>query len=176
MQNVQETNLAWALIEVAKPHLNRLERNYAFVTTGAGDTFAAIHHLLKLIAVKGIPLRPRLLQLCVTWLDSYACHDEEPYLRRLIDGHLLPDAIRGLTAACVNPLSTVPKHTELLWVNHIAGRAVATCKFSGPVTPSTPNPERWNRPWSAAAIRCHDLDRGRSGDGTAVPVSSQHIC
>ena len=86
VQNVQETNLAWALIEVAKPHLNRLERNYAFVTTGAGDTFAAIHHLLKLIAVKGIPLRPSLVRLCVTWLDSYAFHDEDRHLRRLIEG------------------------------------------------------------------------------------------
>jgi hypothetical protein len=127
MQNVQETNLAWTLIEVARPHLNRLERNYAFVTTGAGDTFAAIHHLLKLIAAKGIPLRPSLVQLCVTWLDSYAFHDEEPYLRLLIEGYLLPDAIRALTAARVNPLSTTPKRTELLWVNHVTGRAVAMC-------------------------------------------------
>jgi hypothetical protein len=64
VQNVQETNLAWALIEVAKPHLNRLERNYAFVTTGAGDTFAAIHRLLTLLAAKGIPLSPNLVRLC----------------------------------------------------------------------------------------------------------------
>ena len=126
MQNVQETNLAWTLIEVAKPHLNRLDRNYAFVTTGAGDTFAAIHHLLKLIAVKGIPLRPSLVHRCVTWLDSYAFHDEEPYLRRLIEGYVLPDAIRALSAAWVNPLSTAPKRTELLWINHVTGRAVAT--------------------------------------------------
>ena len=127
VQNVQETNLAWALIEVAKPHLNVLERNYVFVTTGAGDTFAAIHHLLKLIAVKGIPLRPSLVRLCVTWLDSYAFHDEERHLRRLIEGFLLPDAIRALTAAWVNPLSASPKRTEPLWVNHVTGRAVATC-------------------------------------------------
>lgn len=126
MQNVQETNLAWALIEVAKPHLNRLERNYAFVTTGAGDTFAAIHHLLKLVAAKGIPLSPRLVRQCVTWLDSYASHEEEPFLRRLIEGYLLPDAIPALSAVCVNMLSTAPKHTEPLWVNHITGRAVAT--------------------------------------------------
>jgi hypothetical protein len=125
VQNVQETNLAWALIEVAKPHLNVVERNYAFVVTGAGDTFAAIHHLLKLIAVKGIPLRPRLVQLCVTWLDSYACHEEEPNLRRLIEGFLLPDAIRALSAALVNPLSAAPKPKELLWVNQLTGRAVA---------------------------------------------------
>jgi hypothetical protein len=126
VQNVQETNLAWALIEVAKPHLNRLERNYAFVTTGAGDTFAAIQHLLKLIAAKGIPLRPSLVRLCVTWLDSYASHEEEPYLRRLIEGFLLPDAIRVLSAACVNPLSAAPKRTEPLWINHVTRRAVAT--------------------------------------------------
>ena len=37
-----QTNLALALIEVAKPHLNVLERNYVFVTTGADGTFAAI--------------------------------------------------------------------------------------------------------------------------------------
>ena len=126
MQNVQETDLAWALIEVAKPHLNRLDRNYAFVTAGAGDTFAAIHHLLKLIAAKGIPLQPSLVQLCVIWLDSYAFHDEEPYLRRLIEGFLLPDAIRGLSAACLNPLLTAPKRTVPLWVNHATGRALAT--------------------------------------------------
>ena len=125
VQNVQEMNLAWALIEVAKPHLNVLERNYVFVTTGAGDTFAAIHDLLKLIAAKGIPLRPSLVRLCVTWLDSYAFHDEEPYLRRLIEGFLLPDAMRALTAAWVNPFSTAPKRTEPLWVNQVTRRAVA---------------------------------------------------
>jgi hypothetical protein len=127
VQNVQETNLAWALIEVVKPHLNVLERNYVFVATGAGDTFAAIHLLLKQIAVKGIPLRPSLVRLCVTWLDSYALHEEEQYLRRLIEGFLLPDAVRGLTAACVNLLSTAPKRTEPFWVSQVTGRAVATC-------------------------------------------------
>ena len=131
VQNVQETNLAWALIEVAKPHLNVLERNYVFVTTGAGDTFAAIHDLLKLIAAKGIPLRPSLVRLCVTWLDSYAFHDEEPYLRRLIEGFLLPDAIRALTAAWVNPLSTAPKRTEPAATTDLALRA--SCS---PATPS----------------------------------------
>jgi hypothetical protein len=54
--SVQGTDLAWALIDAAKPHLNSLERNYVFVTVGAGDTFAAVHQLLKLIAAKQIPL------------------------------------------------------------------------------------------------------------------------
>jgi hypothetical protein len=122
MQNVQETNLAWALIEVVKPHLNVRERNFVFVTTGAGDTFAAIHQLLKLIAAKGIPLRPSLVRLCVTWLNSYAFHDEEQYLRRLIEGFLLPDAIRALTAAWVNPYP--PTHVS-------GGPAVKGCVSVG---------------------------------------------
>ena len=69
VQSAQETNPAWALIEVAKPYLDVLERNYVFVTTGAGDTFSAIHHLLKLIAAKGIPLQPSLVQRRRVWLD-----------------------------------------------------------------------------------------------------------
>jgi hypothetical protein len=96
VQNVQETNLAWALIEVAKPHLNVLERNYAFVTIGAGDTFAAIHHVLKLIAVKGIPLPPSLKRLCVTWLDSYASHDKERHMRRLPVARCHPSSDHGM--------------------------------------------------------------------------------
>ena len=131
VQNVEETNLAWALIEVAKPRLNVLERNYVFVTTGAGDTFAAIHRLLKLIAAKGIPLQPSLVRLCVRWLDSYAFHDEERYLRGLIEGFLLPDAIRALTATRVSPLSTAPKRTEPAATTDLALRA--SC---APATPS----------------------------------------
>ena len=124
VQNVEETNLAWALIEVVKPHLKIIERNYVFVTTGAGDTFAAIHHLLKLVAAKRIPLPPRLVRQCVTWLDSYSFHDEEPYLRGLIEGFLLPDAIRALTPEYVKPLSTPPKRAEPLWFNQVTGLAV----------------------------------------------------
>ena len=53
-----EANLAWALALAAKPHLDALERNYTFVTIGAGETFAAIHTLLKWVAIKRIPVGP----------------------------------------------------------------------------------------------------------------------
>ncbi len=127
MRYVEETNLAWALIEAAKPHLNVLERNYAFITTGAGDTLAAIHHLLKLIAAKGIPLPPSLLKLCLTWLDSYAFHDEEQYLRRLIEDFLLPDAVRALTAVCVNHLRHRENIQKRFGLTKSSSRAVITC-------------------------------------------------
>jgi hypothetical protein len=95
--NVQAANLAWALIECAKPGLNARERNYVFVTVGAGDTFAAIRSLINLIAAKHIPLRPHLVQLCTTWLDAYALHEEYEHLRRLVEGFLTPDAIQAAT-------------------------------------------------------------------------------
>jgi hypothetical protein len=126
VQNVEETSLAWALIDIAKPYLNAAGRNYVFVATGAGDTFAAIHRLLTVIAAKNIPLQPRLVHQCATWLDSYAFHEEEQHLRRLIDGFLLPDAIRALTTVGASPLLTAPKRTEPLWVSHITSHAVGT--------------------------------------------------
>jgi len=71
VRNGEAANLAWALIEAAKPHLNAGERNYVFVTIGAGDTFAAIHGLINLIGGKRIPLHPHLVQLCATWLHGF---------------------------------------------------------------------------------------------------------
>lgn len=68
MQHVQETNLAWSLIDVAKPELDARERNHVFISVGAGDSFTSIRILLKLIAVKRIPVKAELVQLCDTWL------------------------------------------------------------------------------------------------------------
>lgn len=98
MRNDQEINLAWALIDAAKSHMNVGECNYAVVTVGAGDTFAAICQLLKLVAAKRIPLRPHLVQLCTTWLDSYVFHEEYDHLRGLIEGFLMPQTIQASIA------------------------------------------------------------------------------
>jgi hypothetical protein len=114
VRNVQEVNLAWDLIEAAKPHLNARERNYVFVTVGAGDTFAAIRQLLKVVAAKRIPLRLHLVRLCTTWLDSYAMHAEYEQLRRLIEGFLMPDAIQASTA--ISRVAKTPKRRPLLTV------------------------------------------------------------
>lgn len=102
VQKAAEVNLAWVLIEVAKPRLSIHERDFVFVTIGAGDTFAAIRQLLGLIFSKGIPLQPRLVHLCATWLDAYVGHDQERCLRRAIDGLLTPSTIRGATPMSTN--------------------------------------------------------------------------
>jgi hypothetical protein len=85
MQHVQETNLAWQLIEAAKPQLDARECNHVFISVGAGDAFTAVRILLKLIAIKQIPLSPRLVQLCTGWLDAYALHEDYERLRVIID-------------------------------------------------------------------------------------------
>ena len=104
--NVHETELAWALIDVAKPRMNTLERNYVFVTVGAGDIFAGVHQLLKSIAGKQIPLQPSLVMLCRTWLSAYAGHEEYDYLRNLIEGFLMPATIRASAAIRRPPPAT----------------------------------------------------------------------
>ena len=96
VRKVEEANLAWALIELAKQHLNTLDRNYAFAALGAGDTFEATHHIIKAVVAKRIPVRPEIAQQCLTWLDAYALHEQEHELHHLIESFLLPESIRGL--------------------------------------------------------------------------------
>jgi hypothetical protein len=112
--NVQGADVAWALIDAVKNDLSGLERNYVFVTLGAGDIFAAIHQLLKLIATKKIALQPHLVMLCRTWLGPYAAHEEYDYLLGLIEGFLMPNTIRA--SAVIRCLPSTPKPPPLLTV------------------------------------------------------------
>lgn len=110
--NVQEVNLAWTLIDIAKPQLNARERNYIFITVGAGDTFTAIRGLINLIAAKRIPLRPHLAKLCSTWLDCYVSHEEYGNLRQLMEGFLIAETIQASTV--VRRLTPSPNSEGLL--------------------------------------------------------------
>lgn len=111
MRNVQEAKLVWALVEAAKPHMDAGERNFVFVTVGAGDTFAAISSLINLIAAKRIPLRPQLTWLCAMWLEGYTFHDAHEHLRRVIGDFAIPNAIQASTA--IRRLSAPPKPRPL---------------------------------------------------------------
>jgi hypothetical protein len=114
VRNVREADLAWALIDVAKPHMNAGERNFVFVSIGAGDTFAAIRSLINLLAAKRIPLRPHLMQLCTAWLDAYTLHDAHEQLRRVIEDFLVPISIQA--TAAIGRRSAPPKSLPLLAV------------------------------------------------------------
>jgi hypothetical protein len=82
---VDEANLAWAVAQPAKPYLSAVERDAVFVAIGAGETFAAIRALLRSVGIKQIPLGPDLAQHCRTWSRAYSEHEDERYLRRLIE-------------------------------------------------------------------------------------------
>jgi hypothetical protein len=90
---VHEAKLAWAVAEAAKPYLSAVERDAVFVAIGAGETFAAIRQLLRSAEIKQIPLRPGLLHQCRAWLHGYFGHEDERYLRRLIEEPLIPYVI-----------------------------------------------------------------------------------
>jgi hypothetical protein len=112
VRNVQAANLAWELLEAAKPHMNAGERNYAFVNVGAGDTFAAIRSLINLVGAKRIPLPPHLVQLCATWLHGYAFHDEHEHLRGVVENLLRLNTIQASPAT--RRLATPPRPVPLL--------------------------------------------------------------
>lgn len=95
VRNIQETALAWALAEAAKSQLVVGERDVAFVAIGAGDTFGAIRHILSVVARKEIALPVPLVQMCIRWLDSYACHDEQDHLRRLMESTVIATNVRA---------------------------------------------------------------------------------
>jgi hypothetical protein len=111
---LQEINLAWALADAAKPYLCAVERNDVYVAIGAGDTFVAIRQLFKSIAMKRISLQPDLLQRCTTWLDAYVGHEEERYLRRLIENFVIPYRIQVPATVRINRLPTRPKPVRLV--------------------------------------------------------------
>ena len=100
-------------MEAAKPHMNAGERNYVFVTIGAGDTFTAIRSLVNLIGAKRIPLHPHLVQLCAAWLRGYAFHDEHENLRGVIEDVLRPNTLPVSPATMRLP---TPKPPPLLTV------------------------------------------------------------
>jgi hypothetical protein len=82
---VRETSLAWALAEAAKLHLNAVERTDVYVSIGVGETFAAIKDLITLAAGKRIALPAELVHRCHGWLDVHIGHEDERYLRGLVE-------------------------------------------------------------------------------------------
>jgi hypothetical protein len=90
---VRETSLAWALAEATRPHLNAVERSDVHVTIGVGETFVAIRYLITSAAGKRIALSARLVQQCQSWLDLHIGHEDERYLRGLLEHVLIPSAI-----------------------------------------------------------------------------------
>ena len=86
VRNVQETDLAWALIDVVGPQLSPSQRDVLFVVLGAGDSFGAIRRILETLVTASIPLIRDIATRCSAWLDSYACHELEQYLSRLLQG------------------------------------------------------------------------------------------
>jgi hypothetical protein len=99
---VDEASLAWALALTAKPRLGDSDRNDVFVLIGAGETFEAIRRLIKVVAVKHIPVKSDLALGCSSWLRGYAGHDDEESLRRHIDGFVLPGSPRFPAAIQAN--------------------------------------------------------------------------
>jgi len=93
-----ETTLAWALADAATPHLSAEERNDVHVAIGVGEAFTAIRYLITSTAGKRIILAPVLVHRCTSWLDAYVGHEDERFLRGLVEYVLAPVATRAETS------------------------------------------------------------------------------
>jgi hypothetical protein len=80
-----ERSLAWALVEATTPHLSAAQRNDVHVAIGVGEAFAAIHYLITSAADKRVTLPAELVHRCTRWLDAYGAHEDERYLRGLVE-------------------------------------------------------------------------------------------
>jgi hypothetical protein len=64
--------------------------------------------------MKRIPLRPDLVRRCTTWLRAYVGHDEERYLRCLIEDFVIPYVIRVPATVWVNGVPTIRRPVSWL--------------------------------------------------------------
>ena len=80
-----ERTLAWALVEAAAPQLSAAQRNDVHVAIGVGESFGVIHYLITSAADGHITVPAELVHRCTRWLDAYAGHEDECYLRGLVD-------------------------------------------------------------------------------------------
>lgn len=80
-----ERSLAWALVEATAPHLSTAQRNDIHVAIGVGETFVVIQYLITSAADRRITVPAELVHGCTRWLDAYAGHEDECYLRDLVE-------------------------------------------------------------------------------------------
>jgi hypothetical protein len=88
---VQETDLAWALANAASTRqsaLTKRSQRFATVQIGCRETN---------------PRRADLVQRYTTWLDAYVGHEQERYLRRLIEDFVTPYRIQVPPTVGITP-------------------------------------------------------------------------
>jgi hypothetical protein len=81
---MDETQLAWALADIANPYLSTAERHDIHIAIGIGETLAAICCLTGALDRHDLALPAALIDCFTRWLDTYAGSQEEAHLRELI--------------------------------------------------------------------------------------------
>jgi hypothetical protein len=112
-RHAHEADLAWALAPAATPQLDTVDRIEVSVAIGAGETFEAIRRLLKLVAVKHIPVKPDLVLGCIAWLHGYVGHEDEGTLRGHIEDFMITYPTQVPATVQVYQLPTTPRRRQL---------------------------------------------------------------
>jgi len=78
------TGLAWELADVAKPCLDRKQRNQVYIDIGVGDVYSAVKFLLQTVVQSQVSVGSETLGKLNLWVASYRDHPDEARLRDLI--------------------------------------------------------------------------------------------
>jgi hypothetical protein len=83
---ISDVELAWRLVEVARPCLNRRQRQLTFVELGSGDELRAIERILREVNRVRFELPPTAVSSVESWLDRYTDSGFESTFRGLVEG------------------------------------------------------------------------------------------
>lgn len=85
MSRAEESLLAWSLVEVALPKLDKAAKTWACTHIGAGECRMAIEALLRVIARYEVDVPFDVASQLHSWLRGYRGSDREESLRRLVE-------------------------------------------------------------------------------------------
>lgn len=88
-----DTHVAWALADSMAGSFTVDEKRSVYVTLGAGETLAAIRHMLEIAVRNAQPLPAALVDKMARWLDAHIGSHDEPPLRRLLAGVRRPPGV-----------------------------------------------------------------------------------
>ncbi len=80
-----EATLAWALADAVSVRFAAHEHLGIYIALGAGESYAAIEHMLDIAVCKRHPLPATLLGALAVWLDCYVGDEREPTVRCLLN-------------------------------------------------------------------------------------------
>jgi hypothetical protein len=81
---VIDNELAWELVDIARGHLAKTERDKVYIAIAAGDAFWAVRFLLRRVVESELTVRSDQVAKLLRWVTAYHHHPDAATLRFLV--------------------------------------------------------------------------------------------